>query len=277
MYDKLTRIIIKIYLKINKYLSSAYELFNTNNISMLPAYIAFFTLWSIVPLIILWDTLEKFVPKILGEQSINNQTLVDAVDFMNVDYSISDGGIVLIILIIYLSSKPFMSIISASNYIYNITDTNILKSKLKSIILSLLLIFTIILLLIIPVLGEKILMILEKTFTSLNIVDTANIFKWPITIVYLLVVLSIIYSFSPNERIKLKYFLPGTIFATVGWLVATYLYSIYVNEFANYHKIYSSFTSVIILMIWLYLISYILIIGLVINAAYFKEKFDVKS
>lgn len=273
IYNKLVKVIILIFMKINKYLSSAYELFSTNNISMLPAYIAFFTMWSIVPIIIIWDAVEKIFPDISTSDAIETQMMISSMDFINVDSSLSDSSFIIIAVVIYLSSKPFMSIISASNYIYDLQDnSNYFKMKGKSIVLALLLLCTIILLLVIPVLGERLLMMIENIIGNVPFFDSLTNVKWPLTILYLIVVVFLIYSVSPSKRIKVKFFLPGTFFTTIGWLIVTYLYSIYVNEFANYAKIYSSFTSVIILMIWLYLISYILIIGLVINAAYFREK-----
>ncbi|MFV0498985.1 MAG: YihY/virulence factor BrkB family protein [Bacilli bacterium] len=264
-------------IRITNYLKEAFITFNNNNVHMLPANIAFFTLWSIIPLVILWDIIEKFIPRIIGENISKSQSLTEIIDIGAFDYSLGEGSIFLLLLIIYLSSKPFMSIISASNYIYKIDDNSYIKTKLKSIVLSILLMFTIMVLLIIPVLGEKIVNLVESSFTSVKIVDEAKIFKWPLTLIYLFVVITIIYSFSPNKKIKVKYFLPGTVFVTICWLSATYAYAFYVNNLANYHKIYSSFTSVIILMIWIYLISYVLVIGLVINAAYFREKNNVET
>ncbi len=275
IYNKLVGVIISIYMKVNRYLSSAYDLFSTNNISMLPAYIAFFTMWSIVPIIILWDAIEKVIPDLSTSTAIDTQMVITSMEFINIDFSLADSSFIIIIVIIYLSSKPFLSIISASNYIYDLKDnSNYFKEKGKSIVLSLLLLFTLVLLLLLPVLGERLLYIINNIVGNIDFIDNITNVKWPLTILYLVVVVFLIYYVSPSKRIRFRYFLPGTVFTTLGWLVITYLYSIYVNDFANYAKIYSSFTSVIILMIWLYLISYILIIGLVINAAYFREKQD---
>lgn len=278
IYDILVRFINIIGTKINKYLTSAYELFNTNNISMLPANIAFFTMWAIVPIIIIWDSIQKIFPQLVEVNTINDEIVKDLTYFINVDFTFGDGGYILLILILYLSSKPFISIISASNYIYGFTDrTNFIKIRLKSIVLSLLLLLTILLLLVIPVLGEKITLILHNLFGNLPLTEKVDSAKWILTLIYLFVVLFVIYSFSPEKKLNYKFFLPGTIFSTIGWMTVTYAYSIYVNEFANYDKIYSSFASVIILMVWLYFVSYILIIGLVINAAYFKERTHAKN
>lgn len=278
IYNKITRVFVLVFAKISRYLTSAYDLFSSNNIAMLPAYIAFFTMWSIVPIIILWDTIEKFIPAYLSIDSINTKSVTDAFNFINMDFSIGEGSYILFVFILYLSSKPFTSIISASNYIYGLTDkSNFIKVKLKSVFLALLLLITLILLLIIPVLGDKIVQIIEDIIGNVRLFDMLENIRWPVTILYLFVVVFLIYFASPSKRMKFRFFLPGTILTTLGWVLITFLYAIYVNRFADYAKIYSSFTSVVILMIWLYLISYILIIGLVINAAYFREKTCEKS
>ncbi len=273
VFVRLCRIIKLVYTKIRRYLIGAYELFDENNIQMLPAYIAFFTLWSIVPIVIIWDTVEKLFPTIVNSEAVDTELIQSTVDFINIDTSFGEGSYVLLVVILYLSSKPFMSIISASNYIYDLKDySNYFKMKLKSVLLSLLLLVTILLLLLIPVLGERIIMIIEDIIGEQEIIDKLTSVRWPLTVGYITVVVFLIYGASPSKRINPRFFMPGTIFTTFGWVAVTYIYSYYVNEFANYTKIYSSFTNVIILMIWLYLISYILVIGLVINAAYFKEK-----
>ncbi len=266
-------VIKAVYTKIRRYLTSAYRLFDNNNIEMLPAYIAFFTLWSIVPIIIIWDTVEKLFPTIVNENAIDTELINSTFEFINIDTSFGDGSYVLLVVILYLSSKPFMSMISASNYIYDLKEhSNFFKMKFKSVVLSLILLVTILLLLLIPVLGERIILLIENVFGQYDFIDKITSVRWLLTVGYVVVVVFLIYAGSPSKRINFRFFLPGTLFTTFGWVVVTYVYAYYVNDFANYTKIYSSFTNVIILMIWLYLISYILVIGLVINAAYFKEK-----
>ena len=56
------------------------------------------------------------------------------------------------------------------------------------------------------------------------------------------------------------------MFATVGLILSTAIYSYYANNIANYSIMYGNLANVIVLMILVYVISYILVIGIAMNA-----------
>lgn len=60
--------------------------------------------------------------------------------------------------------------------------------------------------------------------------------------------------------------LPGTIFATAGWLVFSRVFSFYILHFWRLSYIYGSLTAVILIILWLYVIINLLFIGAGINA-----------
>jgi membrane protein len=70
----------------------------------------------------------------------------------------------------------------------------------------------------------------------------------------------------------MKSVIPGAIFATIVFLGGSYLFSIYISNFANYSKTYGSIAGVIILMLWLYITGFIIIIGAEINAIMHQRK-----
>jgi membrane protein len=72
---------------------------------------------------------------------------------------------------------------------------------------------------------------------------------------------------------------PGSVFAAIGILFATWLYSIYMKNIAlkNFNILYGGLSSVVILLIWFYLIAFILIIGIQLNAAYAERKTERKT
>lgn len=77
----------------------------------------------------------------------------------------------------------------------------------------------------------------------------------------------IFYRLAPNVKVRFRDIIFGTVFTTLAWFVASFGFSIYVNYFANFSKFYGSIGSVIILMLWLYLTSTVILIGAQINAA----------
>ncbi|SIG93882.1 putative ribonuclease BN [Mycobacteroides abscessus subsp. abscessus] len=66
--------------------------------------------------------------------------------------------------------------------------------------------------------------------------------------------------------------LPGAIFATAGWILASLAFSYYVGNFANYTAAYGSIGAIIVLMVWFYLTGVIIILGGEVNAYVSKRK-----
>ena len=62
------------------------------------------------------------------------------------------------------------------------------------------------------------------------------------------------------------------MFTTISWTISTAIFSYYVSHFSHYDIFYGSLSSVVVLMIWIYFISYILVIGISINVKEYHEK-----
>ena len=59
----------------------------------------------------------------------------------------------------------------------------------------------------------------------------------------------------------------GALFTTIGWIIVTAIYSFYISHFANYQMFYGGISTIIVMMIWIYFLSYILVMGIAINQA----------
>ncbi|XEC93223.1 YihY/virulence factor BrkB family protein [Paenibacillus tarimensis] len=106
--------------------------------------------------------------------------------------------------------------------------------------------------------------------------------KYVIPLVVMTVVFILLYKIAPNRRMTFREVVPGSLFATLGWIATSLLFSFYVNEFGSYTTIYGSLGGVILLLIWLYLSSIIILFGGEINAALAfaragKQKQECKS
>jgi membrane protein len=54
-------------------------------------------------------------------------------------------------------------------------------------------------------------------------------------------VVACLYRYGPSRRsAKWRWVIPGSIFATIVWLIVSAVFSFYVSEFANYDKLYGS-------------------------------------
>jgi membrane protein len=117
-----------------------------------------------------------------------------------------------------------------------------------------------------------------ETFTRLW-----RLLRYIVPLVLMLLLFSLLYKFVPNCKLRLKHVLPGAIVASFGWAAASFVFSLYVNDFSTYTRIYGSIGGIIILLLWLYLSSMIVILGGEINATlhYFRtgqyiDKYEIK-
>lgn len=99
-----------------------------------------------------------------------------------------------------------------------------------------------------------------------------DLLQWIVPLFALFFVFLLLYRISPNRRLSWRSVLPGTVFATVGWIACSLLFSFYVNNFGNYTRTYGSLGGIIILLIWLYLSSMIVLIGGEVNAILARRK-----
>ena len=81
-----------------------------------------------------------------------------------------------------------------------------------------------------------------------------------------------LYHFTPCRRLTWKEVMPGATFSTLSWLFASLGFAYYVNNFSNYASIYGGIGAVIVLMLWLYITSIIILLGGEVNALLAFEK-----
>lgn len=92
----------------------------------------------------------------------------------------------------------------------------------------------------------------------------ANIGRFVI-IPLLFVLLLLIYTYVPGGRRTLRSQLPGTIFATAGWLIFSRVFSFYILHFWRLSYIYGSLTAVILVILWLFVIINLIFLGAGLN------------
>lgn len=71
---------------------------------------------------------------------------------------------------------------------------------------------------------------------------------------------------------RIKQHLPGAVFATVGWMVFSYGYALYIQYFPSASAIYGSLTAVCLIMLWLYICTVILLLGAEVNKVILRNK-----
>jgi membrane protein len=95
-----------------------------------------------------------------------------------------------------------------------------------------------------------------------------NIAKWPVLLIIVILMISILYWVAPNAKRQrgFRLFSPGGVIAVVVWLIASALFAFYVANFSHYNKTYGSIAGVIILLIWLWISNLAILFGAEFNA-----------
>ena len=259
------------------YLKKLIKILSLNELRILPSYLSYNFVLAIIPtfsVIFLIASLfsisiesviyliEDIIPDYIGN------VIVDIISSKN--YTISIGLLNLVTL--YASSKGMYAIVEASNNLYKVSKRNAAKDRLKSILILLLLIFSVLILIIIPVLGSKLLDFLEKYNIVTNYVTNIyHVLKWPITFWVIFINVILIYMISPSVKLKIKDVMVGAFTTTILWSVFTAIFSYYLTYFTRYDVLYGGLSSVTVLLIWIYFLSYILVFGIVINTRKYNK------
>lgn len=172
------------------------------------------------------------------------------------------------IVTLWSASRSVNALQRAINKAYGVEPrNNFLLAKFVSFMMMILIIVAVVGVIVVLGIGQQILGWLQSVFGfSLDILDTFSALKWPVVVVGLIIVMSLSYRFLPNAKIRLLSVLPGAIFTSVGWIVLSQGFSIYLNYFSPAIASYQIIGSFIILMIWLSVASTIIILGGIINA-----------
>ncbi len=81
---------------------------------------------------------------------------------------------------------------------------------------------------------------------------------------------SILYFVGPNRPQRWRRVWPGALVATILWLASTSVFAWYVRNLANYNVLYGSIATVVLLLVWMYLLAVIAYIGCEFNAEWEK-------
>ncbi len=242
--------------------------------SVLPGHLSFFLLLSSIPIILIFgiiaktfslsfDSIVEFIT--LSLPASTSKLILPLFSGKALDFSV----VVLVISALYLASRATKAIIMSANNIYG-GARNSIQEIIKSIIITFLLIMLFVFIIIILILGEKILelfsQIPEIGFIGKNILNSINLLRWPIALFVIFFTIKLIYTLTPNKKISSKSVTKGSLFTTLSWIIITFIYSFYVTHYAAYNDYYGSASNLVILMLWVYLISQVFVMGMIINS-----------
>jgi membrane protein len=104
-------------------------------------------------------------------------------------------------------------------------------------------------------------------------VDVWNIAKWPVLLVIVSFMISLLYWACPNvKQPGFPWFSPGGFLAVILWIAASALFALYVSNFSSYNKTYGSLGGVIVFLTWLWITNIIVLLGAEFNSEMERSK-----
>ena len=267
-----------------------YHRFSRDRITSLAAAFAYNTVFAIPALIILTITLAAVLEKATSvtvvsqlRNLINTRAPAETQDILNsiVTNAIaktsggaaSIGLIVTAILALWSGSGAIGTLIDSFNRAYEVDETRkFLHLKLRTLGLTLLVAIFINLAFVLLVFGQRIGSWIAGKAGLGNVFDWIwNISRWPASIIAIGLILAILYYAGPNVDQPFKWVSPGSIFATVAWLIATAFFSLYLS-ISNPGSAYGALGSILVLLFFLYVTGIIFLLGAELNALVLKRE-----
>jgi len=261
-------------LKKIKYILSREEL------GILPASLTYYFVLAIIPLltitVLIASSFNISIDRVIGLLSDilpykASNFIIEIIEGKGFDGNIGFFNIIAF----FVASNGTYAMVKTANSLYKVKDSDLIKDRIKSVVILFNILFLLIFLVIVPIFGEKILLLCQniESFSIITdeVIFIVNLIKWPFTFMVIYFNIKLIYTMAPSKQIKSKNTTLGSLITTVLWIVSSIIFGYYLNYFANYDILYGNLSSIIILMIWIYVISYVFVLGMVINTYYYKE------
>lgn len=258
---------------LNKASSLAYNFM----MALFPSIIFLFTLIPYIPITNFQNQLMAIISLLLPENAYLafESTLEDIVKNQN-------GKLLSIgfILALFFATNGIHTLMEAFNKSSLIVETRTwLKQRIVALNLTLLTAFSLLIGVAVIITGEYVINFVRD---ELHLKDGAfwiyliAIVRWFIIIFVYFVTTSLLYRYGPANSRKWKFFSAGSWFATSLAILTSIGFTYYINNFGTYNKLYGSIGTLLVVMLWLYINSLILLVGFELNASLDLSKRSIK-
>lgn len=253
--------------------------FREDNLTVWAAALTYYGVLAIFPALLALISILAVIGKSATQPLIDNlasvatgpakQIITGAVH--NLQTGKSAAGVLFVVALagaLYSASGYVGAFMQGSNAIYDIREG---RPIWKTLPLRVLITLTLLLLLAVAAVGV--------TFTGGLAVDAGkligvgsaavavwDIAKWPVILLIVMTMLSILYWASPNVKHRFRWASPGAVVGVVLWLLASAGFALYVANFGHYNKTYGALGGVIVFLVWLWISNIAVLFGAEFNA-----------
>jgi len=251
-----------------------------NIIMAVPAACLF--LFTLVPYFPVARNIHNELIGVIADISPNQETRKFISDFLDDFFNKPKTGLLSIgfLLALFYTSNAMMGIIrSFDRSLVTRAKTGFLGKRIRAIKLTLILVILFI--------GTALISAGQGVLFN-NIMDALGVenentkvliqsLRWVIVIALFLYSIAFIYKYAPSVHKRWKLLSPGALFATLLMILATWLFSLWAQNFSNYSKFYGSIGTVLIIMTLIFINSLVLLIGYELNVSITYLKHEVEK
>lgn len=271
----------------NRFLRGAYlmtQRYLRHNVAIQSAALAFYLLFMIFPFLIfissLLGLLHLDVAGILnGLSSILPDVIVDFIG-VYLNYVGQSPGVRLLLFglffSVYFPMRATNTLMRSVRTAYHLgPPRRPLSHMLKTLLYTLLLILTISLTLTLMTVGNVALNFAVEHFGLPAVAaELWQKFRFPVVAVVAYFALFLLYAMTQDSRQPGRNIYPGAVAALAGWMVCSFLFSLYVENIANYSLLYGSIGTAMVVLVWLYMSATTLIMGAELNGTLISMRKD---
>tara|TARA_R110002012_G_scaffold11112_6_gene49902 strand:+ start:1791 stop:2705 length:915 start_codon:yes stop_codon:yes gene_type:complete len=176
---------------------------------------------------------------------------------------------------IFLSANGVNTIFSAFEHSFHVTiNRSFFKQYFVAIIVSIFLALLLLTSVGVILYGEYIINDLQSRAYIDNDVFWISFFQFIVFLVMIYVIIATLYYFGTKEGKQSHFFSVGATTTAVLFIVTTYLFGVYINNFSNYNELYGSIGALLILMFYIWINANLLLLGFELNVSIrrLKEK-----
>lgn len=249
-----------------------------DNVALMAAGVAFFAMLALFPALIALVTVYGLVadPAQVQSQleSLTSGLPEDAAAVLTAPVasaassgrqSLTLGLAVSLLAVLWSASGGVGGLIKGVNAAYDeVDERNFLVSKGLALLLTLgAIVFVVVAVVVVAVLPAVL-----DAFGLASLAELAiTVLRWPLLAVLVMLGLAVVYRVAPHrDAPKTRWVSRGAVIATVLWLLGSGAFSFYVSNFGSYDQTYGALAGVVVLLLWLFLSSFVVLLGAEINA-----------
>ncbi len=241
---------------------------------------SFFFMLSLIPIILLLLTLVKYTPATKADiltallQVFPSTAESLITEIVNQVYNQTFTTIsVSVLVVLWSAGRGVMAITSGLNLINDYKETrSYVVIRIRATLYTVLFVVMITLLLLLSVFGDSLSKFLSQYAPMVgrvtDFVVSISAFVTPILMIGFML---LVFRFLPNRKDTFFHQLPGAVFTAIGWMVVSWIFSIYLDIFPGFSSMYGSMATIVLVMLWLYFIMYIILLGGEVNRIVFTQ------